>query len=260
MQAPNVHGVSVGNFLAHHDTHPLTLVGALLSALGAEWVLWEPETLRDSIAGHFNRSEISTLNWEKIQAARTCIASSSPWKSWSAFTVCAQPINNNIVDFQTLQPPTPAQCCFAVHVMNELGDHGWDDEVERYIAASFLAEDITYLPPPVEFAQDWVSEKHVKCLSCGWVGDDLGQPACWACGSRKLEHYVERDPTHVRARYDHIVAQGEDHDLLTEETGEDVQTAKLLVIRGYLEHRQKQLDEQVRLLNVSPIPSRRDRR
>ena len=241
----------------------VTLAAALTSTLGAEWVLWEPETLRAELEEAFNRSEVSTLNWDQIQAVRTCLLVPSPWENWSVFARVCPPINNNILDFETLQKPTAAQCAFCVHVMAELGDHKWSDEVEQFIAAAHLDESIVYLPPPVDFAQEWSSEPRVRCQDCGWRGDDVG-PVCWGCGSSKLDHYTERDPAPVKKRYDEIVAQIEktgDHDLLREDSTEDVQTAKLLVVRGYLEHRQSQLEEQVRLLNVSTLPTRnRNRR
>lgn len=241
-------------FLAHHDTHPLTFVGVLTSEFGPEWILWEPETIKEECEV-FGKSGISKLNWEKIQSIRVALSVPSPWKNWSVFCTVNQPINNNIASFITLQQPSTAQCAFTVSVLSQLDDHDYSPDVQKFIAASAMDEGVTYLPPPLNFAQEWIKEPKYKCNSCGWVGEGLNRAACWNCTSADVMTYNEREVDHIKQRYEEIMDQIEnndgDHDLLKDDVPEDVQTAKLLVVHDYLQYRDWLLKEQIRILNVS---------
>ena len=235
------------------------MAAALTSRLPPEWVTWEPETLKEELSTAFNRSEVSSLNWEKIQAVRTIILSQAPWESWAAFAVILQPINNLVTDFVVMQHPTPSQCAFTVVVLKSLGGHGFSDEVQSYIASAFLNDGITYTPSPVDFVQEKTLEPRHRCLDCNWTGEGHFVSRCWSCKSERLHFFTKRDITSIQDRYEQVINQIEtqdgDHDILSDESIEDTQTAKLLVVRDYLLHRNKLLVEQVRRLNVSAIPS-----
>jgi len=237
---------SRNNFLVHHDTHPLTLILLCIERMGTDWMDWEPDVLRSELLRTFRQPSIYTGNWEMVQAGRTCLLTVSPWKAWEVFVLVCHAFNNNIPDFQNLQRPTPAQIAACVDTMHRLGSHEFSNDVERFIAAVFLDESIDYLPPLLSFAQEWVSSPMYRCRRCGKVDHDDDNGVCDSCGApdTELEKGNVNDPEPVRKRYEAVLALGEDRPEL-QETPEDVQTAKLLLVKEYVEYRRRQLEEQL---------------
>jgi hypothetical protein len=242
---------SAETLFTHHDSHPVVLASVLVEHLDPEWVLWEPETLREEILSVFKKSDISTLVWQKIQAVRTCIAVESPWKNYGVFAVVLQPINNNLVDFVSLQQPTLAQCAFAVTVLQEIDDHVFSDEVERFVAAEALDDGVVCLPRVLSFAQEWVTEPRYRC-ACGWVGDAREVDTCWRCGGSSLKRFSVFDPSPVQKRYDEFVKKA-DRSALSLDDGIDVQVSKLLMIDGYLSYRNRLKTEQTDVLKQAGL-------
>lgn len=237
------------NVFTHHDTHPLLLDMILLQKYGPIWLTWEAETIWDEIADDFKQN-VSTSNASKIQAVRTCHLVETPWKAWEAFTPVAQAFNNNIPDFRSLQKPTPAQVIYAVTLMNIVKKEEFSIEVSRYIAACFLDENIYLLPPPVDFAQDDAKRMRYRCKKCGRIDVDEDNQMCDSCGAPQSQLVREPtwDPAPVEKRYNEIIKQGKDHDVL-QETVVDVQVAQLLVAKNYVEFRNQQLREQAKAVD-----------
>lgn len=240
---------SARNFLAHHDTHPLILDELILKHFGIEALTWEGETLREELKKTFKQGTISNLNWEMIQATRTCRVTSSPWRAWEVFLLVCQALNNNIPDFQVLQKPTPAQILNALTIMKYLDNHALTEEVEQFIAAAFLDEGIFYLPPPANVAQEWASEPRYVCSKCGKVDLDYDNNMCDSCGApqKYLEKVFARDYRPVEQRYNQCVLLGRNRDVL-QENWVDVQVAKLLVARDYVLQRQLEHKAQKEIL------------
>jgi ribosomal protein L37E len=237
---------TIRSVFPHHDSHPLLLDMILLEKYGIEWLVWEPETLWQAIAEDF-KTTVSTANAGMIQAARTCHLVESPWVAWEVFVPVCQAFNNNVPNFKTFFKPTIAQIMFAVEVMNAIDDRKFSDELERFIAAVFLDASVFYLPPPVDFAQKAAAHIEYRCTKCGRVDLDDDNLMCDSCGAPQsaLEKMPKWDPEPTRQRYEHILSQGEDHDVL-QERGVDVQVAKLLVAKNYLEFRRQQLSNQIK--------------
>lgn len=237
------------NFLVHHDTHPLVLDIVLLDEYGTEWLEWEAETLYTEIKDDFRQPSISALNWQQIQAVKTCHVTPSPWKEWEVFAVVCQALNNNIPNFHTMQKPTIAQVMVAIDIMGKIDEHSFSEDLEKFVAACFLDEGVYYLPPPANFGQDWAAEPRYRCTKCGKVDRDDENDICDSCGAPEsfLQKEYARDWRPVKARYDEINAQGEDHDVLQENVV-DVQVAKLLVARDYVLYRRQQLEEQLKVV------------
>jgi hypothetical protein len=242
------------NFLVHHDTHPLVLDVLLLSKYGTDWLDWEPETIIAELKDDFRQSGISTLNWQQIQAVKTCHNTEAPWKAWEVFCVVCQALNNNIPNFHMVQKPTIAQVMVALDIMGRIDKHSFSEEVAKFVAASFLDEGVYYLPPPANFAQEWASAPRYRCAKCGKVDRDDDNYVCDTCGAPEsdLKKEYERDWRPVKTRYDEIVAQGEDHDML-QETVVDVQVAKLLVARDYVLYRRHQLKKQLKVVQDAKL-------
>jgi ribosomal protein L37E len=237
------------NVFTHHDSHPLLLDMILLKKYGPIWLTWEAETVWDEIADDFKQT-VSAGNVGKIQAVKTCHLVETPWKAWEGFNPVCQALNNNIPDFRSLQKPTPAQVILAVTLMNIIKREEFSNEVSMYIAACFLDEGIFYLPPPVTFAQKPAMRLQYRCKKCGRVDVDEDNVMCDSCGAPQSQLVKEPtwDPTPVEKRYNEIIRQGDDHDVL-QETTIDVQVAHLLVARNYVEFRNRQLREQAKAVD-----------
>lgn len=236
--------VNSRNVFTHHDTHPLLLDIMLLEKYGPRWLIWEAETVWDEIADDYKQT-VSTTNAGKIQAVKTCHLVETPWKAWEAFNPVCQALNNNIPNFRSLQKPTPAQIIFTVTLMNVIKKEEFSDEVSRYIAACFLDDSVYYLPPPVSFAQKHAMRLKYRCTKCARIDVDEDNQMCDSCGAPQ-SHLVKEptwDPVPIEDRYKTIVEQGDNHDVLQENTV-DVQVAHLLVARDYVEYRNQQLSEQ----------------
>jgi ribosomal protein L37E len=221
--------------------------------MGVDWLEWEPDVLRAELLRVFRQPSIHSANWEMLQAARTCLLATSPWKTWEVFALVCQAFNNNIPDFQSLQRSTPAQVTVCVDMMQRLGSHTFADPVERFIAACYLDESIDYLHPIVGFAQEWVTRPMYRCRRCGRVDHDDANGVCDSCGApdTELERTRTRDPDPIKRRYDEIRAMGRDRPVL-QETMEDIQTAKLLLIDAYVDYRRLQLKTQMSLIQEAP--------
>lgn len=243
------------NFLAHHDTHPLVLDAMLLDRYGVDWLDWEPETIVEELKDDFRQPSISALNWQQIQAVKTCHLTPAPWKAWDVFVVVCAALNNNIPNFHTLVKPTIAQVMVSLDIMAKIDDQPFSEEMAQFIAACFLDEGVYFLPPPTDFAQTWASNPRYRCTKCGKVDRDDENSICDSCGAPEtyLEKEYELDWRPVKSRYDQIIAQGEDHDVL-QETVEDVQVAKLLVARDYVMYRRQQLAEQLKVVQNARTP------
>lgn len=241
---------------AHHDSHPLLMDMLLLEKYGLDWLGWETDTLWGAISADFGTT-ISTHNAGMVQAARTCHLVESPWVSWEIFVPVCQAFNNNVPNFRSFHKPTIAQTMFAVEVMNAIDDHEFSDELERFIAAIFLDYSVFYLPPPVDFAQKVAMHIEYRCSRCGRVDLDDDNLMCDSCGAPQsaLKIMPKWDPEPTRKRYEHILSQGEEHDVL-QEKGVDVQVAKLLVARNYLKFRAKQLKDQLKAVKHERIQLR----
>jgi len=235
--------------LSSHDTHPLVLDALLLRVFGPDWLGWEPEALAQELR-RVTRQELSGINWQQIQAVKTCHLVDSPWRTWEVFAVVCQALNNCIPNFRTLQVPTVAQVLCALDIMGRIDNHLLSDEVEQFIAATFVEEGVHYLPPPADVAQEWLSRPVYRCTVCGRVDRDDSNDMCDSCGAPqdKLQRELTRDPEPIRIRYEECLQDRAGHSEL-QETPVDIQAARLLVAHDYVVFRRAQLQQQVKELN-----------
>jgi len=249
--------MTVSNFLAHHDTHPLVLDAACLKAFQTDWLWWEPEIIHSELRRVFGQSTISTLNWQQIQACKTCHVVPTPWKEWEVFNTVIMALNNNIPDFHTMQKPSIAQVMVGLDIMSRIDSRQmFSEEVEKFIAAVFLEDGVYFMPPPADFAQEWASRPEYRCRRCGRIDRDDMNDMCDSCGApdSELERQLAFDPAPVMARYNECVRLGNDREDMLEETIIDVQTAKLLLAREYMLFRRQQLEDQLKVVNdAKPI-------
>jgi len=218
--------ISKKNLFVHHDTHPVVYDVLLLKQYDLDWYQWTPETLWRMIMQDFHVPSISDHAKNKIQAIRTLHINEWFWSTWEIFGWVAQALNNNIPDFQIMQKASLPQMFAAIDMATMIrDDEVFSTELQGYIAASMVDEGVFYAPHPVEFCQDEI-EGLLKSLKA-----DEAQGTIGAVADKWRDSLGKALETVVLA-----------------ETPVDVQVAKLLVARSYLDLRRGQMKDQLRLL------------
>lgn len=265
--------ITVRNLFTHQDVHPVVLDFALLRAFGLDWLGWDTPTIWAEVHRVF-QTQISEHARVKVQSVKTLHVTQLPWQKWQVFEKIVQGLNNNIPRFDMMQAPTIEQLYVAIDIIDEVRREPYSSEVRRYMAAAVLNEDVTYVPPPLDFIQDEVSMPVVHCNDCG--NDDLAlfhDGVCDTCtgkfdpgnglGSRpdpellaqgkgkNITVTLTHDPDKVQALWESMKGKTTDEaSNLLEETAEGTQVAKLLVSRDYLNVRRRQLATQLTSLKT----------
>jgi hypothetical protein len=212
-----------GNFLVHHDTHPLTLYILLTSTYGTDWVEWEPETIWEELMDDFKSTSISEHVKSKIQAVKTISVTEWPFTKWEIFCPIVQALNNNIPDFEVMRKPTPSQLMVAVDIMTMIrNDVEFSQEIQQFCAASMLDAGIYYAPQPIAFCQDEI-EDYLKFQDIPYDIEAVKE---------KFQTVKSLPPAEIRL----------------EETVVDIQVVKLLDAYDYLDMRRKQLKHQLEVV------------
>jgi hypothetical protein len=258
--------LSIRNLFTHHDVHPVVLDFALLKAFGPEWFGWDTTTVFQEIKRVFS-SQISEHSRAKIQAVKTLHLVETPWTSWQVFEKIIQALNNNIPRWELMQAPTLEQLYAGIDIMDEIRREEFEDEVKQYMAAAVLNEDVFFVPPPLDFIQLEVSQPHYVCLDCGNQDSALfSDGTCDTCTrkyapenglsfrpdpdvlesgkGKNLKLVLKFDPSPVEARWNQVSHMAS-KDVDLQENQVDIQVAKLLVARDYMNIRRRQLAEQL---------------
>jgi hypothetical protein len=260
--------VTMRNFLTHHDTHPILLDLAMVRAFQLSWLGWEPETLWSEIQGTFG-SPISELTRAKLQTIRTLHVSNSPWEQWQVFEKVIQGLNNNIPRWDLMQVPGLEQLYAGVDMIDHIRRVDFAPEVRLYIAAAVLNDDVTYVPPPLDFVQVEVSQPYYHCKDCGNEDSALfSDGVCDTCTQKfspeqglsmlpkmeliqagkgkNVDLRLRFNPDAVEERLRELdrtdVKKIED---LDEDNPVDVQVRKIQIARSYMNLRRRQLVEQI---------------
>jgi hypothetical protein len=258
--------VTLRNLFTHHDAHPIVLNLALLKAFGVDWLDWEWETLWSEIKRIF-KTQISEHSKAKIQAVSTLYQSTAPWDLWQVFEKVCQALNNNIPRADIVQACGTEQLFVAVDIMNRIKRLDFSPEVRAYMAACFQNDDVLFAPPPLDFIQAELSQPYWECLDCGNVDSALFHDGiCDTCTEKfdpernlsmrpdpellkkglgkNVKLRLKFNPDPIEKRWN-AVKKLPSKDAPLDETQEDVQVAKLLVDRDYLNIRRRQLIAQL---------------
>jgi hypothetical protein len=263
--------LSIRNLFTHHDAHPVVLDFALLKAFGVSWYGWDAATLWQEIQRVF-QTQISEHTRAKVQTIKTLHVSPLPWQKWQVFEKIVQGLNNNIPRWDHMQAPSLEQLYAAVDMLDHIRIADFETEVKHYMAAAVLHDEVTYVPPPLDFLQLEVSQPHYHCKDCG--NEDLAlfhDGLCDTCTEKfspeqglsmkpkqelvsagygsNIETVLRYDPASVRVRWEQVKDKPS-KDLDLGETPVDIQVAKLLIARDYMNVRRKQLAEQLTALKA----------
>jgi hypothetical protein len=259
--------VTLRNLFTHHDTHPVVLDLALMKAFGLEWLGWEAVTIWAEVKRVF-KTELSEHTRAKIQAIRALHTSEAPWMAWHVFEKVIQALNNNIPRFDVVQAPSLEQLYAGVDIMDTVRHENFSDEVKHYIAAAVLHEDVFYVPPPLDVVQSEVAHPVYVCEDCGTHHDALFNDAtCDFCTKKfspenglsfrpdaevlnkglgkRLRLELKYNPDEIQKRWLEVSTLASEKVELDDHKMADVQVAKLLVARDYLNIRRRQLSEQL---------------
>lgn len=258
--------VTIQNLFTHHDTHPIVLNFAMMRQFGLEWVSWEPETCWAEIQREF-KSQVSELTRAKIQCLRTVALTNAPWEKWQVFEKVIQGLNNNVPNFEVMQAPLLEQLYAGVDILDQLRTVEYDHEVRLFMAASVLHEEVTFVPPPLDFIQVEVSQPYYRCKDCGNQDSALFHDGtCDTCTQKfapeqglsmlpkkelvdagygkNMELLLKFDPTEVETRWE-AVKEKPASEIELEENRVDIQVGKLLAARDYMNIRRRQLADQL---------------
>lgn len=258
--------ITIRNLFVHHDTHPVVLDLALLKTCGIEWLSWDPATIWSEIKRNF-KTEISEHARAKIQSVKSLHISNAPWEMWQAFEKVIQGLNNNLPTWETMQAPSLEQLYAGVDIMDTVRRLEFSSEVKMYMAAAVLAEEVVFVPEPLSFIQLEVSQPHYKCNDCG--NEESALFSDGICGSCSQKFSPERglslqpdqellnkglgknvqtvlwyDPSSVESRWTELKGKPSS-EIEFSETAEDIQIAKLLMARDYMNIRRRQLADQL---------------
>lgn len=202
--------VTSSNIFRNSAAHPVILYTFMLDKYGPAWLTWDPDAIWLVIEKDFKTS-IASITKEKLNAIKTLISVDSFWWVWEVFEKVTQAMNNNIVRFDILQPPTLGQMVNAVRLAKKMRPEmkTFEEEVARYVSAIALEEGVEYLPPPLTFAQPFLG------------------PA----------------PKDVVARYKELSTTPLSK-VRFSETAPDIQAAKLLIAVEYANFRERQAKAQ----------------
>lgn len=270
--------LDLSTLFGHHDAHPVVLHLVLLHQFGHQWLLWEPETLWAEIERVFTqevnrpgwRVTVGEVNRNKIQAMKTLYTSSGFWEAWEVFLPVTTALNNVVPRFDVLQKPSISRMMAGVDMANLIRREGFMNDVPSFVAACALEEGVCWLPDPLSFANREINPKVYQCRECG-NQDELDEDGyCDVCTERFTNEKnldLKPDPTRtklghgkdlvvgyrydwqpVRKRYLEFKDRAPEDLELDGDDSTDVQVAKLLVAKNYMNLRRAQMLEQKRSL------------
>lgn len=140
-------GLTTKELLKEGAMPVLRLFGLLNDHYGKDWHDWEPETIWDTLV----REQGVTLDRElkdMVLALQLTVNSEGPLEHWHVFEKVGHAFNQNIVDFQILQPLELDEAAFTLAVLKTIRRAADpEDEVCGYIAAVAKEAGVAYLPP-----------------------------------------------------------------------------------------------------------------
>jgi len=248
--------LTLRNAFARTDTHPLVLDRILAGRYGVEWLVWEPETLWATIERDLGlKAEIAKIVRSGVQAVRTIHDVDAFYTDWEVCNWCVQALDGTPPDFDVLQDALPGPIMHAVWCAHLLrGEIPYADEVQRWMACSFLAYGLVHAPPPVEFIQDEIAQVEARCEKCGNIEWADGLTECPDCGAPK-------DQLHLKPRNEWADVRDmwgtmktlDAAQVVLRENRLGVQMARLFVARDYVRERLDLLNRQLKELGHDAV-------
>ncbi len=262
--------VTQRNLFSHPDVHPVVLDLVLLAHFQLEWFSWLPETLFKEIELTFKTS-IAEVNRLKIMAVQNLHVTDMFWETWEMFEKTLNSLNGIIPRLDVMQPPDLSSLLAGIDTANAIREEKFSDQVGRYVAACVLSEEVSYAPPPIEFAQPFISQPYYICKDCGKKGSALPPVFDGLCDScthkfnqehafslrpdpelvakgfgRNITLHQVHDPGPTKRRFEELnPLSGDSLKNAIKETAVDIEAAKLIIATDFQKFRMQQLQEQI---------------
>ncbi len=241
------------NIWRHPNAHPLALTLILLDRYGKDFLEWEPEALRATLKK--DEILISDSVWTKILAARVVLLSGSPWRQWEQFHWVVTGLSGRPPSFVYMERPEIGVIMAGIDTMKMMDrPRPFAEDTAKFVAAVLRDRGIVYAPPPLQFAQEELDDRRIRCMKCGTEEKDDHDIKCVACGSKelkKLPGYFEYLRDDIKKIFDErkkrpieAAVEGLGH----EAAGEAAY--RLLIHNEYRNQLRAQLVEQLRMLKT----------
>lgn len=134
----------IQKILMYSKLHPLVAYQWLLKTFGKESLFWEPEALWITITKTVKVS-LPRDNKDCIQAVRA-VANPKTKINWFTFEKIVSGLNNKVVLFDTVQPLSVPELIFGLNTIPDIHSIKYSTEVQRYIAATCMNNNVYKLP------------------------------------------------------------------------------------------------------------------
>lgn len=235
----------------HPSANPIVLMLLLLDKYGQEYLEWHPDVLKMTL----DRDGIALSNsvWNKILAGRVILMSPSPWRQWEVFHWVCRALAGESPNFVYMEEPQIGHMA-AGYAMMKIVDASRDTawEVDKFVAAVFKNEGISFIPQPLDFAQAELEEKKIECTHCNALHRDDNDTRCITCGSDqlvKVPYEFEQEKTDTRdlwnARKNESLGKAIEN---LPDTGVGSAVYRLLVEWSYADTVKAQMIQQLRMI------------
>ncbi len=140
-------GLATKEMLKEGAMPVLRLFELLNNQYSRAWYDWEPETIWDTLS----REQGVVLDRElkdMVLALQLTMNSDAPFEHWHVFEKVGHAFNQNIVDFNVVQPLELDEAAFTLSVLSKLRTAiDVEDEICGYVAAIAKESGVVYLPP-----------------------------------------------------------------------------------------------------------------
>jgi hypothetical protein len=259
--------ISQRSVFSNPETHPYVLDLVMLKHFRLEWLSWLPETMFREVEQTLQTS-IAEVNKLKILATQTLHVTDMYWEHWDLFEKTLWALNGQVPLLGHLQPPDLPILYAGVDIAKSIREEPYGEEVSRYCAAVFLNENVFYAPDPLGFCQKYITQPYYTCRDCEKRGSALPpfDGLCSSCGGhfdddapfsfkpnpeavkkglgKNLTTGKTYDPDPTKKRFDELNAMSDPSGSIREIV-EDIQAAKLITAVDYMNHKKKQLSEQL---------------
>jgi len=117
-----------------------------------EWLEWEPETIREIPLVQKESGDVDETKFNKVMSLQTTINSQSDelgfhFTDWFIFEKTLLALNGAVPDFQEVEQAEPHEIQGGIYILEGiLGSLTFNDEVAKYIAASYKTNNMVYCP------------------------------------------------------------------------------------------------------------------
>ncbi len=199
-------------------------------------------------------------------ATRTLHIIDAAWEHWEIFEKTIHAVNGVIALPGYMQPCDVPFLMAGVDIINEIRKEDFSDEIGRYVAACFLNDEISYAPPPLEFAQPFLSQPRYHCKHCSNQGDALPpfNGRCDSCSAKfedghpfnfksadwakdnvdDISYFLKVEFRDTKERFEEWLDKPAS-EIKVNEVARDIEAAKLISAVDYKNLRRKQKNQQL---------------